>query len=35
MFSPEWTVTGMRVIESHDGHGSDHRPIVATLSPTQ
>ena len=35
MASADWTVTGMRVIESHDGNGSDHRPIVATLSPTQ
>ncbi|EAR23810.1 hypothetical protein A20C1_13206 [marine actinobacterium PHSC20C1] len=35
MASSEWTVTGMRVIESHDGFGSDHRPILATLSPTQ
>ncbi|EPR75745.1 Xaa-Pro aminopeptidase [Leifsonia rubra CMS 76R] len=35
MASAEWAVTGMRVIESHDGDGSDHRPIVATLTPTQ
>jgi len=35
MTSNDWSVTGMRVIESHDGHGSDHRPILATLSPTQ
>ncbi|WP_341952563.1 endonuclease/exonuclease/phosphatase family protein [Salinibacterium sp. TMP30] len=35
MTSSDWSVTGMRVIESHDGHGSDHRPILATLSPTQ
>ncbi|WP_010206176.1 endonuclease/exonuclease/phosphatase family protein [Salinibacterium sp. PAMC 21357] len=35
MASNDWTVTGMRVIESHDGNGSDHRPILATLSPNQ
>jgi endonuclease/exonuclease/phosphatase (EEP) superfamily protein YafD len=35
MSSPQWSVTGMRVVESHDGFGSDHRPILATLSPTQ
>ncbi|MGV8913209.1 MAG: endonuclease/exonuclease/phosphatase family protein [Rhodoglobus sp.] len=35
MASPEWSITGMRVIESHDGYGSDHRPVLATLSSTQ
>jgi endonuclease/exonuclease/phosphatase (EEP) superfamily protein YafD len=35
MTSNDWSVTGMRVIESHDGYGSDHRPILATLSSTQ
>ena len=35
MSTSEWTTTGMRVIESHDGFGSDHRPILATLSRTQ
>lgn len=35
MTSSDWTVKGMRVIESHDGYGSDHRPILATLSPSQ
>ncbi len=34
MTTPNWTVTGMRVIESHDGFGSDHRPVLAQLSPT-
>jgi len=34
MATPNWTVTGMRVIESHDGFGSDHRPVLAQLSPT-
>jgi len=32
MASPEWRVTGMRVIQSHDGLGSDHRPVLAQLS---
>jgi endonuclease/exonuclease/phosphatase (EEP) superfamily protein YafD len=31
--TPNWRVQGMSVIESEDGAGSDHRPIVATLSP--
>ncbi|CAO1650297.1 endonuclease/exonuclease/phosphatase family protein [Salinibacterium sp. NSLL150] len=35
MSTSEWTTTGMRVVESHDGFGSDHRPILATLSRTQ
>ncbi|MBH0131277.1 endonuclease/exonuclease/phosphatase family protein [Salinibacterium sp. NK8237] len=35
MSTSEWTTTGMRVIESHDGFGSDHRPVLATLTPTQ
>ena len=35
MASSDWSITGMRVIKSHDGNGSDHRPILATLSPTQ
>ena len=35
MSTSEWTTTGMRVIESHDGFGSDHRPVLATLSRTQ
>ena len=33
MATPNWAVTGMRVIQSHDGSGSDHRPILAQLSP--
>ncbi len=28
-----WRVTGMRVIQSHDDHGSDHRPVLAQLTP--
>lgn len=30
----QWTVTGMRVVESLDGAGSDHRPVLVQLSPT-
>ncbi len=33
MATPNWRVTGMRVIESHDGYGSDHRPILVQLAP--
>lgn len=33
MSTPNWSVTGMRVIQSHDGYGSDHRPVLAQLSP--
>lgn len=33
MTTSDWQVTGMRVIESHDTSGSDHRPIVVQLSP--
>ncbi len=29
----DWTVDSFEVIEALDGAGSDHRPIVATLSP--
>lgn len=28
-----WRITGMRVIESHDRYGSDHRPVLAQLTP--
>lgn len=28
-----WTVSGFRVIGSEDGAGSDHRPVLALLSP--
>ena len=34
MYTDNWRVSGMRVIESHDKHGSDHRPIVVQLSPS-
>jgi len=33
MTTPNWRVSGMRVIQSHDGFGSDHRPILAQLTP--
>ena len=33
MQTPNWRVSGMRVIESHDDFGSDHRPVVAQLTP--
>jgi endonuclease/exonuclease/phosphatase (EEP) superfamily protein YafD len=33
MTTPNWRVTGMRVVQSHDGDGSDHRPILVQLTP--
>ncbi|MBG6212983.1 MAG: endonuclease/exonuclease/phosphatase family protein [Cryobacterium sp.] len=33
MATPNWQVTALQVIETLDGAGSDHRPIVATLTP--
>ena len=33
MQTPNWRVSGLRVIETHDKFGSDHRPVVAQLSP--
>lgn len=30
--SPNWTVTDMHVVQSLDSAGSDHRPIVATVT---
>lgn len=33
MASPNWRVSGMRVVRSHDGYGSDHRPVIAQLTP--
>lgn len=32
MSTADWRATGMRVIETQDDSGSDHRPIVAQLS---
>jgi len=34
MAGSKWTVTGMRVVTDLDDSGSDHRPVIATLSPT-
>lgn len=31
--SANWRMTGMRVIESEDASGSDHRPILVQLTP--
>jgi endonuclease/exonuclease/phosphatase (EEP) superfamily protein YafD len=33
MASPNWRVSGMRVVQSHDGYGSDHRPVLVQLTP--
>ena len=33
MASVDWDVTGMRVIENYDKYGSDHRPVLAQLTP--
>jgi endonuclease/exonuclease/phosphatase (EEP) superfamily protein YafD len=33
MATADWKVVGFRVIGSHDGDGSDHRPVVALLRP--
>lgn len=33
MYTDNWRVSGMRVIESHDKLGSDHRPVLVQLSP--
>lgn len=33
MATPDWQVIGFRVVGSHDGDGSDHRPVVAQLRP--
>jgi endonuclease/exonuclease/phosphatase (EEP) superfamily protein YafD len=33
MATPNWQVATLRVIETLDDAGSDHRPIVATLTP--
>ena len=33
MATPGWRVDAVRVVGEVDGSGSDHRPIVATLSP--
>lgn len=33
MATNNWRFSGMRVVESVDGQGSDHRPVLAQLSP--
>jgi endonuclease/exonuclease/phosphatase (EEP) superfamily protein YafD len=33
MSGPAWRTTGFRVILDRDGSGSDHRPVLAQLSP--
>ena len=33
MLTDNWRVSGMRVVQSLDGAGSDHRPVVVQLSP--
>jgi len=33
MATANWSVTGMRVVENYDKHGSDHRPVLAQLTP--
>ena len=33
MATPNWRVTGFRIIQNYDGYGSDHRPVLAQLSP--
>lgn len=34
LYGSGWRVTGMRIIRTEDHAGSDHRPIIATLTPT-
>ncbi|WP_309710665.1 endonuclease/exonuclease/phosphatase family protein [Pseudolysinimonas sp.] len=33
MATENWEFVGFRVVGSHDGYGSDHRPVVAQLRP--
>jgi endonuclease/exonuclease/phosphatase (EEP) superfamily protein YafD len=33
MATANWSVTGMRVVENYDKYGSDHRPVLAQLTP--
>jgi endonuclease/exonuclease/phosphatase (EEP) superfamily protein YafD len=33
MATSDWQLVGFRVVGSHDGDGSDHRPVVAQLRP--
>jgi endonuclease/exonuclease/phosphatase (EEP) superfamily protein YafD len=31
--TPNWRFVGFRVVETHDGYESDHRPVIAQLRP--
>jgi hypothetical protein len=31
--TPNWRPVGVRVIETHDSFGSDHRPVLGQLVP--
>jgi endonuclease/exonuclease/phosphatase (EEP) superfamily protein YafD len=33
MATDDWQIVGFRVVGSHDGDGSDHRPVIAQLRP--
>lgn len=33
MATSDWEIVGFRVVGSHDGDGSDHRPVLAQLRP--
>lgn len=33
MTTPNWRVSGMRVVQDHDTYGSDHRPVLVKLTP--
>jgi endonuclease/exonuclease/phosphatase (EEP) superfamily protein YafD len=33
MHTSNWRTTGVRVVENYDNYGSDHRPVIAQLSP--
>jgi endonuclease/exonuclease/phosphatase (EEP) superfamily protein YafD len=35
MYTPAWKVAAMKVIQTEDAAGSDHRPVVATLAPVR
>ena len=35
MATANWKVTGFRVVENYDKYGSDHRPVIAQLSPAK
>jgi endonuclease/exonuclease/phosphatase (EEP) superfamily protein YafD len=33
MATPNWQVSGMRVVQNEDGAGSDHRPVIVQYKP--